>query len=276
MLLFGTAGVPLSSEKNDTVSGIKRVKELGLSAMELEFVRNVYIKNEEEGNLIKEAAKKYNVRLSVHAPYFINLNAQEKSKLEASKKRVIESAKAAYFSGANDIAIHSGFYLNMEKESVYQKVKEAYKDIVKRIYDLGLTNIRLRPEMMGKPTQFADIDTILRLCKEVDNLYPCVDYAHYQALYGEKVNNYEGFCNLLDKISDELGKEALKNMHIQFSAVEYSEKGEKRHLTFDEGTLNWKEMVKSWKKYNISGIAISESPNIEEDAIKAMDYYNTL
>ncbi|MEM4295837.1 MAG: TIM barrel protein [Candidatus Anstonellales archaeon] len=273
MLLFGTAGIPLSSEGNDTVAGIKRVKELGLGAMELEFVRSVYVKSNEEAERIKQEAKKQSIRLSVHAPYFINLNASEKAKLEASKKRILDSAKAAYLCGANDIAIHSGFYLGNEKSAVYEKIKQAYKDIRKKMREMGIDSIILRPEMMGKPTQFADIDTIIRLCNDVEGLLPCIDYAHYQALYGEKVNNYDGFCALLDKIKDGLGKQALKNMHIQFSAVEYTDKGERNHTTFDEGTLRWKDMVKTWKHYKIEGIAISESPNIEGDAIKAMSEY---
>jgi deoxyribonuclease-4 len=276
MLYFGTAGIPISTEGNDTLSGLKRIKELGLNALELEFVRNVYIKKEEQGAEIKEMAKKLSIRLTVHAPYFINLNAKEKVKVEQSKNRIIDSAKAASYAGANDIAIHSGYYLDMDKKTVYEKIKNEYKDIRKGMKNLGLDDIRLRPEMMGKQTQFADIETIINLCNDVEGLYPCIDYAHYQALYGEKVNNYKGFCDLLDKIKDGLGKEALRNMHIQFSAVAYSEKGEKNHLTFDKGTLKWKEMVKTWKDYNIEGVVISESPNIETDALKALEYYKSL
>jgi len=90
-MLFGTAGIPISSKKRDSVNGIKRVKELGLEAMELEFVRGVNMGKETAG-LVKKAAEKEEIMLSVHAPYYINLNSKESEKVKASRKRIMDSA----------------------------------------------------------------------------------------------------------------------------------------------------------------------------------------
>ena len=66
-LIFGTAGIPLSTWPQTTIDGINRVAELGLDCMELEFVQGVYLK-EEDAILVAEAAKKAGVKLSAHAP----------------------------------------------------------------------------------------------------------------------------------------------------------------------------------------------------------------
>ena len=55
-LLFGTAGIPISS-KGPTEQGIADVKKLGLGAMELEFVRSINI-SREKAPLVKKAAEK--------------------------------------------------------------------------------------------------------------------------------------------------------------------------------------------------------------------------
>jgi len=173
--------VPLSSKGRDTAEGIARVRELGLDAMELEFVRQVYVKSESSGKEICNAAKMNNVALSAHAPYFVNLNTPEKAKLEASRKRIIDCARAAHWCGAKSVVIHSAFYLGMEKEIVYERVKREYKLLRDEILNLGMGEIVLRPELMGRPTQFADIDEISKMCSELEGVLPCADFAHYQA-----------------------------------------------------------------------------------------------
>lgn len=276
-LRFGTAGVPHSApEGADTSAGIEQVKKLGLGAMEVEFVRQVYIKNEGDGGKIRETAEKNDIALSIHAPYFINLNSPEKAKLEASKHRIFSSAKAGHWMGARNIVIHSAFYLGMEKEQVYARVKSAYKEIRKTLVEKGWDDVILRPELMGKHSQFGNPDEIIRLSSEVDGVLPCLDFAHYEAYYGEKVNNYEGFSELLEKMEKSLGKEALKDVHFHFSGIEYTDKGERNHLTFDHAQIKWKEMVRCWKDFKLEGTAISESPNIEGDALNSKRYYDSL
>ncbi|MEM0438191.1 MAG: TIM barrel protein [Candidatus Micrarchaeia archaeon] len=275
MLRIGTAGVPITCESRDTIEGIKCVRALGLDAMELEFVRQVYVKTESDAKRIGETARKEDVALSVHAPYFINLNSPDKATLETSRKRILDSVRMAHFAGARSVVIHSAYYMKMGREEAYTHVKEQYKLLSKEIKDRGYTGVILRPELMGKFSQFADIDELIRLCTEVEGLQPCVDFAHYTAMHPRE-NSYEGFCGLLEKVEKGLGKAALKDMHIHFSGIEYTPKGERNHLVFDEAELKWKDMVRAWKDFRIEGIAISESPNIEVDAQKAKKYYDSL
>jgi len=275
VLHIGTAGVPLSTESRKTLDGITQVKTLGLNAMELEFVRQVYVKSNEEAKEIGAFAKKEGVALSIHAPYFINLNSPDRKTLDASRKRIVDCARVGHYAGARNIVIHSAYYMKMDKNEVYERVKAQYIQLRKELAELGYDDVVLRPELMGKFTQFADIDVLVKMCTEVEGVLPCVDFAHYTAMHPDR-NTYEGFCNVLKLIEDTLGKSALKDMHIHFSGINYTEKGERNHLVFDEAEIDWKAMVKSWKEYKIEGIAISESPNIEGDALKAKKYYDSL
>ena len=70
-----------------------------------------------------------------------------------------------------------------------------------------------------------------------------------------------------------LGKEALQNMHIQIAGVNYSDKGELNHLQLKDSDLNYAEIVRSWKDFKIAGVVISESPNIEGDALLLQEIY---
>ncbi len=82
------------------------------------------------------------------------------------------------------------------------------------------------------------------------------------------------FIEILDKIENELGKEALNNMHIHMSGITLDKEG--THLNLEESDMPWKDILKLLKEYKDKGIVISESPNIEEDAIRMRDYYKKL
>ena len=122
-LRFGTAGIPSFAKSLGTAGGIRAVREIGLEAMELEFVHGVNVS--EEGSVkVKEAADKNDVALTCHAPYYINLNAVEEKKLEASKQRLIRAAHVANLCGATSVAFHPGFYLKSTKEQGLREGKK--------------------------------------------------------------------------------------------------------------------------------------------------------
>ncbi|MBI2549711.1 TIM barrel protein [Candidatus Woesearchaeota archaeon] len=270
-LLFGTAGIPLAAKGTDTASGIKAVRGLGLDAMELEFVQSVNI-SRENAPKIKAVAEKENVMLTCHAPYYINLNAAEDAKLEASKKRLVKAAEVAWLCGGKSVAFHPGYYLGNDKEKVYEKVKKELAAVVAEVRNIGC-GIWVRPETTGKRSQFGDLSEILRLCNEIEQVLPCIDYAHMHARESNN-NSYGEFLEMLSLVEKELGKEALKNMHIQIAGVRYSDKGELNHLTLKESDLKYDAVVKSWKEFKIEGVVISESPNIEGDAVMLKTIYD--
>ena len=264
-LLFGTAGIPLSTNPRTTSDGIKHVRQLGLGCMEMEFVHSVNISKEKSPE-IKKVAEDNNIILTCHAPYFINLNSLEKAKVEASIGRIVNSARILNLCGGYSVAFHSGFYMGMEQKKVYDTIKDNIKLIIKNLKNEG-NNIWIRPETTGKETQFGNVDEIIQLSQEFDNVMPCVDFAHFHARTNGKFNSYAEFASILEKIEKMLGKRGLENMHIHITGIAYGPKGEKHHLTLDESDLKYKELLKALKDFNVKGVVVSESPNIEEDAM---------
>lgn len=264
-LLFGSAGIPLSTPKPDTLTGIQHVRKLGLDAMELEFVRSVHV-SEEKAPLVKEAAKRNNVTLTCHGQYFVNLNAQTEKTLQESVQRILEASRRAHQAGAWSICYHMAYYMKDDPEKVFQKVKVQAKKIVQQLKNEG-NAIWLRPETGGKIAQFGDIDALVKLSQEVEQVLPCIDWAHHYARSLGKVNSYEQFAEILAKIEKGLGRQALDNMHMHLEGIAYTDKGERNHLTVAECDFKYKEVLRALKDFKCKGVLISESPNVEEDGL---------
>ena len=264
-LLFGTAGIPLSANPRNTSEGIKHVKELGLGAMELEIVHSINITREKAPE-IKKIAEENSIILTCHAPYFINLNSLEKAKIKASIDRITNSARILNLCGGYSVCFHSGFYMGQEPKKVYETIRDNLKSIIKTLENEGI-NIWIRPETTGKETQFGNVDEILQLSQELDNVMPCVDFAHFHARTNGKYNTYKEFAGILEKIEKALGKKGLENMHIHITGIAYGPKGEKNHLNLEESDLRYQELLKALKDFKVKGVVVSESPNIEGDAM---------
>ncbi|MGN0015405.1 MAG: TIM barrel protein, partial [Candidatus Gastranaerophilaceae bacterium] len=137
-------------------------------------------------------------------------------------------------------------------------------------------NVWIRPETTGKATQWGDLEEIVKLSTMFDRVLPCVDFAHLHARSGGDYNTYDEFCKIFEFIGNELGDIALKNFHAHIAGIEYSNKGEKRHLILEESDMNYKDLIKAFKKFDVKGVIVCESPNIEGDAKLLKDFYNSL
>ncbi|MFC1983478.1 TIM barrel protein [Chloroflexota bacterium] len=270
-LLFGTAGVPRSTRIKSTQSGIERIAELGLGCMEMEFVQGARM-SEAGARLVAETAAKVGVKLSAHAPYFINFNAHESEKIKASQERLLQTARIASLCDAESVTFHPAFYLGDSSEKAYNTVKKYLGEVLKQLKEEN-NRVWVRPEIMGKPSQFGTVEEILNLCAELEGLAPCIDFAHWHARTGG-FNSYRDFASILLQIEEKLGRAALDNMHIHFSGIAYGGKGEIKHLNLEESDLQYAELLKALKDYDVKGIIICESPNLEEDALLLQATYN--
>ncbi|MCD6140642.1 MAG: TIM barrel protein [Thermococcus sp.] len=273
-LRFGTAGIPISTPKPSTLTGIEQVKKLGLDAMELEFVRRVNLKPE-MARKIKYVAQKNDVLLTAHAPYYINLNATEKAKREASKNRIIQSAERLHEAGGWSVVFHAGYYLKQEPSKVYDTIKSEIRDIVTTLQDKGV-NVWIRPELTGKPTQFGSLNELIQMSQEVEQVLPAIDFAHCHARNKGKYNSTEEWREMLSLLEEGLGRDALDNMHIHISGIEYSDKGERNHLNLQESDMKWEDLLRVLKEFKVKGVVISESPNIEGDALLMKKKYEEI
>jgi len=273
-LHFGTAGIPLSTPKKTSAEGVKRVKELGLDAMELEFVRGVRMSRASAAE-IKSIAGELGVVLTVHAPYYINLNSQDQAKLRASIERILESARVGSEAGAFSVVFHPAYYGGDTPQNTYKRVRDALKYVVKTLKDEGV-EIWIRPETMGGLAEFGDLEEVISLSEELEMVLPAVDFAHLHARSLGKYNTYGEIVEVLQKIEERLGREALDSMHMHISGIEYGSRGEVKHLNLEESDLNYLDILRALKEFRVKGVLISESPNIEGDAMLMKEKYSSL
>jgi deoxyribonuclease IV len=249
-IIFGPSG--LGPVKN-AVRMLEEYSELGFKACEIAFTYGPYIKNEEDMKEIKKAAKKLNIKLSIHAPYWINLNSKEKIKIESSKKRILKSCEIGEKLGAYLVVFHPGYYSEMSKEITYQNIKTQIIQIMEEIKKRNW-KIKIAVETMGKVNVFGSIEEISRLVKETGCSF-AIDFAHILAR--EKEIDFKKVKKLFPQ----------KNWHCHFSGINYGEKGEKNHEITPESEI--KKLLKNLPKdKNI--IIINESPDPIGDSVKTL------
>lgn len=272
-LKFLTAGMPLRTDKKRGYeNALEILDEMNLDGIEVEFVQGVRM-SDKSRQVVKDASKKYT--FTAHGPFFINLNAREQEKIDASITRIIDTATVANEFGGYSITYHAAFYLGNDKDVVFKRVADRTAQIIE-ILEKENNKIWIRPETTGKATQWGDIDEIIKLSKEFDQVLPCVDFSHIHARSGGAFNTYDEFCGILDNIASNLGEKAMNNFHAHLAGIAYTAKGEKNHLPLEESDMNYKDLLKAMKKFEVKGVVVCESPNIEDDCKLIKDYYNSL
>lgn len=273
-LLFGTGGAPHSSKEPTTVAGIERIAGLGLGCMEIEFVQGVKM-GERAARAVAEVASRLNIKLTAHAPYYINLNAREQEKLRASQDRIVQTARIARLCGAESIIFHPAFYLDDTPERVYETVKKHLAEVMEWL-ERENNRVWVRPEVMGKVSQFGTVEELLKLSAELGGrVAPGIDFTHWHARTG-KFNTYQEFIAVLEQVKGRLGRKALDSMHIHVSGIAYGKRGELKHLNLKESDFRYGELLQALEDFGTSGMVICESPNLEEDALLLQETYNRL
>jgi deoxyribonuclease-4 len=189
-------------------------------------------------------------------------------------ERIYQSARIGSLCGAESVVLHAAFYQKSSKEAVYENVSKALQELAEQLRDEDSPAV-LRPETMGKRTQFGTLEEVLSLSEEIEGVMPCLDFSHIHAREG-KENSYSEFMAILSKVEDSLGKEGLENMHMHVSGIEYDRNGEKRHLTLKESDFNYPELMKALKEFEVKGLVICESPIMEQDALLLKETYMEL
>jgi deoxyribonuclease-4 len=248
---FGPTGI---GPVEDAVLNLESYAKLGFRAAEVLFTYGVYIKDRGDALKIGRAAKKFGVYLSVHAPYWINLNSKEKAKVEASKKRILKCCEVASWLGAKRVVFHPGFYSGMDSEKAGVKIKEEIIEMMGVVKE-NKWDVELCPEVMGKVNVFGSIGEIGDLV-EATGCGVCVDIAHILARYGR----YE-----FEKMRKVF---RLKKWHVHFSGIEYGAKGERRHLVTP--IEEWEKVLKFLNGLDKDVVLICESPDAVGDSVVGM------
>ncbi len=267
---FGPAGKPVDMKSGDYVKAVEYVAKEGLDAMEYEAVRGVRI-SESKARAIGEAAKRYDVLLSMHAPYYVNFASPEEQTIKKSQERLIAAVRASYWMGAYAVVFHPGYYKgNSSREEALRRTIESLKPVIEWMKQEGVKGVWIAPETTGKSSQVGDVDEVIAICRELDMARPAVDWAHLHARSeGVFPASEDDVIRVIEKIERELGSWAVKPLHTHFSKIEYGKGGEREHHTLAEDDYgpDWRIVCRAYKETGIQGVIISESPILDKDAL---------
>ncbi|HVL49471.1 MAG TPA: TIM barrel protein [Candidatus Thermoplasmatota archaeon] len=261
MIYLGPAGVPLSCKGRTTLEGVQHVQELGLNAMEIQFVRGIRM-DEEYALEVGELAKQLGVRLSVHAPYYTNICADDPKTIEKSMDKIAMSGYFADILKADTVVCHAGFYTTMGKEETYEKAVESATMLRDYFHD-NKFSCRLGIEVMGKQQTFGELDQIVSLCQDVEGIIPVLDFSHIHARSNGGLKTKEDFEKVFDKV-EPLG---LDHLHAYFTGVKYSNFNELNHVPIKKGDLDFNPLVEVILDRALDITVISNSPIVEHDAM---------
>ena len=273
---FGTVGSPIATPKKPggSVGAIIFSKSLGLETLELGWVRSVRV-SEATCADIRSAGLEQGVTLSVHAPYYINLNAEEEE-WPKSRQRLMDAAHYGNLAGATDIVFHPGSYFGKQPAEVLKVALPRLQGCVDELRAAG-NPVVLRPETMGKSAMLGSLDDTLEMSRAIQGVEPCLDFAHLHARPGDgSVNTYEEWSGYLERYRKALGEKTLERLHIHLSGIEYGPKGEKNHLKLEEADLDVAALFRALKDHGCAGRMLCESPVMEEDATLMMRSWKEL
>lgn len=281
MIKFGPSGAPTRfyDEGHKTTEEMPLwVKQNGLDCFEYSFGRGVNL-GEAKAKSIAEAFKKENIEISVHAPYFINLATPEEAKAENSFNYILSSAVVGRIMGANRVVFHPAAQGKESRETAVNRTIARLIELKSIIEERGFTDMKFCPETMGKIAQIGTIEEITHFCTLADYYYPTVDFGHVNAREQGSLKTKDDYIVRLKYMMNLLGYEKVNDMHVHFSKVEYTAKGEKRHLTFEDAIFgpDYKPFIEAIVELNLHPYIVSESAGTQADDAKTMkDYYEFL
>lgn len=234
--LFGTAGNPeafYASGHKASVEMPSWLAELGLTAYEYQCGRGVNIRQATAAS-IGSKAQEFGIRMSIHAPYFINLASEEENIIANTQKHFLKALEAAQWMGADRIVFHIGSPGKKERSEAMGRAQKAFAAVLEKAEQNGLTGVYLLPETMGKQNQLGTLAEVLSLCSMSEWVIPAVDFGHLHAVTQGRYTEFIEYENVFDTVGEALGGEIAQNLHIHFSKIEFTKAGERRHWTFDD------------------------------------------
>lgn len=275
--LFGPAGNCedfYAAGYKHTVQMLPWIHQHGLTAYEYQCGRGVRL-SESSAAAIRAEAQKYNVAISLHAPYFISLASAEEDKRENSIRYILDSARAVTMLGGNRIVVHPGGLGGRSREEATALATETLLKAQAALDAEGLSHVHICPEVMGKINQLGTLEEVLTFCKAEERFLPCVDFGHLNSRTLGATNSLEAYAAVVDAIGEALGEERKRSFHIHFSKIEYTGGGEKKHLTFEDDVFgpNPKPLMELLAQRGLCPTVICESAGTQTVDAAAMSRF---
>jgi len=272
---FGPAGLPVFPFAGGSVDAMEYLKKEGLDAMEVEFVRGVHM-SDETARKCRAKSEEHGIKLSCHAPYWINCAAKEPVKVKNTVRNLMDTARAAHILGAEVIVFHPAFYLGRPKEAVFELTKRTLEEVRERMKAEGLRDVWLGAETAGKTTQLGGLEETLELARVVEGVKPVIDFAHLHARGNGWIKGKAQYAEIFEKMEKALGRKAVESFHSHFSEIEYGEYGEKNHAPLEslpKPSPDFKPLAQVLAENGYSGTLVCETPMLDIDSRKMKRIY---
>jgi len=261
MIRIGQAGIPLSCKGRTNKDGLAYTKQvLDLNAMEIQFVRGLYVMADEEAQFIKDYSKENDVELHVHAPYYINLAGDEETDL--SFEKILFSARLAEKMGAKTVVTHPGYYGELSERKTLKRIIKNTKKL-QSLFKKEKLKIKIGLETMGKQKVFGSLNEIVEVCSNVKGIIPAVDMGHIHARGNGCLKERKDFEGVFQKLKPL----RLKHYLIHLTGVLYEKGNEYYHLPIKKGDMPLAPLIDIVLDNNYNVTFISESPLLEHDAV---------
>ncbi len=230
--------------------------------MEVQFVRGARMKDSTAKSIGDEASK-HGIHLSIHAPYYINLNSEKDDIIEKSKERIMKSARLGDIMGAKVITVHAGYYGELGSEETTDIIGENVVECAEMIVEESL-KVKIGLEQMGRKKSWGTLDEIADVMKMTEFVVPVLDFAHYHARYDGILKTEKDFRELLKKY------ETIHNgpLHSHFSSIEYNDTGERAHLNVNDRDPDFSMLAPLLKEKDYDITVICETPELDRDSLR--------
>ena len=276
---FGPAGNSQSFKDQGykaTIQAPGYVEKMGLDCYEYQCGHGVRISPEAAAAFGKKAVE-HGISLSLHAPYYISLSSTEEEKRRNSVGYIADTARAARIMGGDRIVVHTGSCGKISREEALSLAGDTLSLALAELDRLGLSDITVCPETMGKVNQLGTLSEVLALCAADERLLPCVDFGHLNARTFGSIRSQADYAALLDQMENALGRDRASRFHAHFSKIAYTLKGgEKAHLTFADTLYgpDFEPLMEEIARRDWSPRFICESAGTQaEDARSMAEHY---
>jgi len=298
MIRFGPSGndILFYAQGNKTsVQAPAWLAAMGLSAFEVNFGRGIKMGDKMAQELGAEA-RKHNIAVSIHAPYYINLASPDpayvkksygyiKSCLDVARKinsplqgEGVAPPKGGDGVGPSRLVVHIGSQCDLPREVAIENCKRNIKWVADELVKNGFTDFLLGIETMGRPKAIGNVREVCEICRDAGPyIVPVLDFGHINAIErGSLQKNPARFREVIDYCIETLGREKMERVHIHFSAIEFTQNGECRHTTLDDPKWNFpfEPLAQVIKEYKLQPTIICESEDImAQDAKQLLDIW---
>ncbi len=252
------------------------VKNFGLDCFEYSFGRGVNM-SEGKALAIAEAFHEKGIEISVHAPYYINFANPSDEQVQKSYGYVLDSAKFLRLFGGRRLVFHPAAQGKAAREEAVALTGDRLKKLRDLVYENGYEDMMFCPEVMGKLAQIGSLEEVVGFCK-IDRIYiPAVDFGHLNSREQGSLKSREDYKMRLEYMISELGYDRVKHFHVHFSKIMYGNKGEIKHLTFEDTIYGpeFEPLAAALKELELEPYIVSESDGTQaEDARTMKEIYN--